>query len=67
MDLDVVNQILEVKPKTIVYISCNPATQARDLALLDAAYEVDVVHPVDMFPQTHHVENIVRLKLRGKN
>jgi 23S rRNA (uracil1939-C5)-methyltransferase len=64
MDLDVVNQILEVKPKTIVYVSCNPATQARDLALLDVAYEVDVVHPVDMFPQTHHVENIVRLKVK---
>lgn len=66
MDLDVVNQILEVQPHTIVYVSCNPATQARDLALLDVAYAVDVVHPVDMFPQTHHVENIVRLKLRGK-
>jgi 23S rRNA (uracil1939-C5)-methyltransferase len=65
MDLDVVNQILEVKPRTIVYVSCNPATQARDLALLDVAYAVDVVHPVDMFPQTHHVENIVRLKLRS--
>jgi 23S rRNA (uracil1939-C5)-methyltransferase len=64
MDLDVVNQILEVKPRTIVYVSCNPATQARDLALLDVAYEVDVVHPVDMFPQTHHVENIVRLRLK---
>jgi 23S rRNA (uracil1939-C5)-methyltransferase len=64
MDLDVVNQILEVNPMTIVYVSCNPATQARDLALLDVAYEVDVVHPVDMFPQTHHVENIVRLKLK---
>ncbi len=66
MDLDVVNQILEVKPHTIVYVSCNPATQARDLALLDVSYEVDVVHPVDMFPQTHHVENVVRLKLRSK-
>lgn len=66
MDLDVVNQILEVQPHTIVYVSCNPATQARDLALLDVAYAVDVVHPVDMFPQTHHVENIVRLKLRSK-
>lgn len=64
MDLDVVNQILEVQPHTIVYVSCNPATQARDLALLDVAYAVDVVHPVDMFPQTHHVENIVRLKLK---
>jgi 23S rRNA (uracil1939-C5)-methyltransferase len=67
MDLDVVYQILEVQPHTIVYVSCNPATQARDLALLDVAYEVDIVHPVDMFPQTHHVENVVRLKLRGKN
>lgn len=64
MDLDVVNQILEVLPHTIVYVSCNPATQARDLALLDVAYAVDVVHPVDMFPQTHHVENVVRLKLK---
>jgi 23S rRNA (uracil1939-C5)-methyltransferase len=64
MDLDVVNQILEVQPHTIVYVSCNPATQARDLALLDVAYEVDLVHPVDMFPQTHHVENVVRLKLK---
>jgi 23S rRNA (uracil1939-C5)-methyltransferase len=63
MEEDVVVQILKVLPKTIVYVSCNPATQARDLALLDASYEVDVVHPVDMFPQTHHVENIVKLKL----
>jgi 23S rRNA (uracil1939-C5)-methyltransferase len=65
MEEDVVVQILKVLPKTIVYVSCNPATQARDLALLDVSYEVDVVHPVDMFPQTHHVENIVRLKLRA--
>ena len=65
MEEDVVVQILKVLPKTIVYVSCNPATQARDLALLDASYEVDVVHPVDMFPQTHHVENILRLKLRA--
>ncbi|RVU26584.1 23S rRNA (uracil(1939)-C(5))-methyltransferase RlmD [Sandaracinomonas limnophila] len=64
MDEDVTLQILKVLPKTIVYVSCNPATQARDLAILDAAYHVEVVHPVDMFPQTHHVENIVKLKLR---
>ena len=64
MDEDVVQQILKVAPKTIVYVSCNPATQARDLALLDSLYTVDVVHPVDMFPQTHHVENIVRLRLK---
>ena len=64
MDEDVVRQLLQVRPEKIVYVSCNPATQARDLAWLDEAYEVDVVHPVDMFPQTHHVENIVRLRLR---
>jgi 23S rRNA (uracil1939-C5)-methyltransferase len=64
MDEDVVRQLLKVLPKTIVYVSCNPATQARDLAWLDEAYSVDVVHPVDMFPQTHHVENIVRLRLK---
>ena len=64
MDEEVIVQILKVLPKTIVYVSCNPATQARDLALLDVSYAVDVVHPVDMFPQTHHVENIVRLRLR---
>ena len=65
MDEEVIVQILKVLPKTIVYVSCNPATQARDLALLDVAYTVDVVHPVDMFPQTHHVENIVRLRLKS--
>jgi 23S rRNA (uracil1939-C5)-methyltransferase len=64
MDEEVIVQILKVLPKTIVYVSCNPATQARDLALLDVAYAVDIVHPVDMFPQTHHVENIVRLRLK---
>ncbi len=64
MDDDVIRQILLVLPQTIVYVSCNPATQARDLALLDSAYFVDKVHPVDMFPQTHHVENIVRLRIR---
>ena len=64
MDEDVIRQILEVLPQTIVYVSCNPATQARDLALLDSAYFIDIVHPFDMFPQTHHVENIVRLRIR---
>ncbi|RXK52367.1 23S rRNA (uracil(1939)-C(5))-methyltransferase RlmD [Aquirufa rosea] len=64
MDEDVVRQLLRVLPEKIVYVSCNPATQARDMAWLDEAYQVDVVHPVDMFPQTHHVENIVRLRLR---
>ena len=64
MDEEVVRQILKVRPKRIVYVSCNPATQARDLAWLDEAYEVEKVHPVDMFPQTHHVENIVSLILK---
>lgn len=64
MDLPVVEALLALAPKTIVYVSCNPATQARDLALLDAKYEVVAVQPVDMFPHTHHVENIVKLKHR---
>ncbi len=58
---DVINTILFARPKRIVYVSCNPATQARDLALLDAHYKVERVRPVDMFPQTHHVENVVLL------
>lgn len=57
----VVKQILDAAPEKIVYVSCNPATQARDLALLDEKYEVKKVQPVDMFPQTHHVENVVLL------
>lgn len=61
---DVVNVILEAEPKRIVYVSCNPATQARDLALLDAKYRVTAVQPVDMFPHTHHVENVVALELK---
>lgn len=65
MSSEVVEMLLEVKPKRVVYVSCNPATQARDLALLDAIYEVTAVQPVDMFPHTHHVENIVALKRRS--
>ena len=61
MHEDVVNVILNAEPKRIVYVSCNPATQARDLALLDAKYRVTRVQPVDMFPHTHHVENVVQL------
>lgn len=64
MHEDVVKVILEAAPKTIVYVSCNPATQARDLALLDSIYKVTAVQPVDMFPHTHHVENVVKLELR---
>lgn len=61
MHPDVVNVILNAAPKRIVYVSCNPATQARDLALLDSYYRVAQVQPVDMFPHTPHVENVVQL------
>lgn len=61
---DVVKVILQTLPKKIVYVSCNPATQARDIQLLDECYKVESVQPVDMFPHTHHVENVVSLTLR---
>ena len=61
---DVVKVILNASPRRIVYVSCNPATQARDLALLDVKYKVEAIQPVDMFPHTHHVENVVKLTLR---
>lgn len=64
MHKDVVGQILKVAAEKVVYVSCNSATQARDLALLDEKYEVVRVKPVDMFPQTHHVENVVLLTLK---
>ncbi len=64
MHHDLVEKILEIKAQVIVYVSCNPATQARDLNLLDKAYKVTKVQPVDMFPHTHHIENIVQLKLK---
>ncbi|HRG53061.1 MAG TPA: 23S rRNA (uracil-5-)-methyltransferase RumA, partial [Bacteroidia bacterium] len=64
MHEDVTKKILEIKPDRIVYVSCNPATQARDLQLLDIDYKVIKVQPVDMFPQTHHVENVVLLEKR---
>ena len=65
MHEDVVNVILNAEPKRIVYVSCNPATQARDLQLLDAKYKVTKVQPVDMFPHTQHVENVVQLTVKG--
>ena len=65
MHTDVIKTILLAAPRRIVYVSCNSATQARDLALLDADYRVTAVQPVDMFPQTHHVENVVRLDRRN--
>lgn len=61
MHPDVVDTILRAAPEILVYVSCNPATQARDLALLDKKYSVEEVRPIDMFPHTHHVENVVRL------
>lgn len=64
MHNDVVDVILAAEPKRIVYVSCNPATQARDLQLLDGKYKVTAVQPVDMFPHTHHVENVVQLERR---
>jgi 23S rRNA (uracil1939-C5)-methyltransferase len=62
MHKDVVEQIMKIGPQRIVYVSCNSATQARDLALMDNLYRVARVRPVDMFPQTHHVENVVLLE-----
>ncbi len=64
MHKDVVQQILNIAPPKVVYVSCNSATQARDLALMDAMYKVTAVQAVDMFPQTHHVENVVLLEKR---
>ncbi len=64
MHEDVVNVILNAAPRVIVYVSCNPATQARDLQLLDVKYRVTDIQPVDMFPHTQHVENVVRLELK---
>lgn len=64
VDEPVIGVILRAAPERIVYVSCNPATQARDLALLDGAYRIEAVQPVDMFPHTHHVENVVKLVRR---
>ena len=64
MHNDVINVIMFAAPERIVYVSCNPATQARDLQLLDSMYKVTAVQPVDMFPHTHHVENVVLLEKR---
>lgn len=64
MHQDVIDVLLFAEPKRIVYVSCNPATQARDLQLLDNKYKVIAIQPVDMFPHTHHVENVVLLEKR---
>ena len=65
MDEKVIQVMLAADPTKIVYVSCNPATQARDLQLLQQRYIVREVHPVDMFPHTHHVENVVLLEKRS--
>ena len=59
-----VKKLLDIAAPTLVYVSCNPATQARDLALLDEKYRVEKIQPVDMFPHTLHIENVVQLKLK---
>jgi len=60
----VVEMITAAGAKKIVYVSCNPATQARDIAMMDDLYKVTAIQPVDMFPHTHHVENVVLLEKR---
>ena len=62
-----VKKFLDIEAPLVVYVSCNPATQARDLNLLDEKYAVAKVQPVDMFPHTHHIENVVQLKLKRKD
>jgi len=64
MHKDVIETIIKASPQKIVYVSCNPATQARDIALLDSYYKTSKIQPVDMFPHTHHIENIALLEKR---
>ena len=66
MHKKVINEILKLEVPKILYISCNPSTQFRDLEVLNNKYEIVVVQPIDMFPHTNHVENIVLLKLRDQ-
>jgi 23S rRNA (uracil1939-C5)-methyltransferase len=63
MHQDVVKQVLAMAPQKIVYVSCNPATMARDLALMKEVYRVEEVQPVDMFPHTFHIESVAKLSL----
>jgi 23S rRNA (uracil1939-C5)-methyltransferase len=65
MHEDLVKKIIDMEAPIVVYVSCNPATQARDLSLMNEKYVVTAVQPVDMFPHTHHIENVVQLKLRA--
>ena len=64
MHPDVVKTIMQASPERIVYVSCNPASQARDLQVLAERYRITAVQPVDMFPHTQHVENVCRLELK---
>ncbi|MGN6641162.1 MAG: 23S rRNA (uracil(1939)-C(5))-methyltransferase RlmD, partial [Mucilaginibacter sp.] len=64
MHADVVNRLMEIEAEKIVYVSCNPATQARDLLILKEKYDIEKIQPVDMFPHTQHVENVILLKLK---
>ncbi|MCO5273272.1 MAG: 23S rRNA (uracil-5-)-methyltransferase RumA, partial [Cyclobacteriaceae bacterium] len=65
MHEEVCRMVLKAAPQRIVYVSCNPATQARDLKILSEKYEITAIQPVDMFPHTAHVENVVGLSLRN--
>jgi 23S rRNA (uracil1939-C5)-methyltransferase len=64
LNIKLVEKLLQAETPLIVYVSCNPATQARDISLLNTKYSVEKVQPVDMFPHTHHIENVMQLKLR---
>ena len=64
LDNITINNILQIKPRKVIYISCNPATLTRDLSLLEEKYNINMIQPVDMFPWTRHIENITILKLR---
>ena len=66
MHKKVISQVMNAKPKKIIYVSCNSSTQARDIAILKELYDIEFVQPVDMFPMTHHVENIISLTLIKK-
>jgi len=61
MHKDVIKALPEIMPRKIIYVSCNPATQVKDIALLGDNYKIDRIQPADMFPHTHHVENVVLL------
>ena len=65
MHKDVVEVILKTRPQRVVYVSCNPSTQARDVEMMSVLYEVKAIQPVDMFPHTHHVENVLLMELKS--